>query len=1126
MKSNFSFLTDRFPEHFKLALEAEKDMYTAPRTATFYSRLTLEQLIKWMYTFDSALVGTEPAKTTLEGLMYNSSFKTIINSTPGMLDMLTAIRKFGNEASHSKSEISLRYAHTSVNNLYEFCKWIYFTYVDSSVRLPLSLDTDLIPRTAEQQETSSTIKALESRLDEIKANAEKELKHKDNELKQLRAEVDRIKSANALKFVETFTINPTTEAETRRELIDVSLRELGWKLDNANCIEYEVRGMPNKTGVGYIDYVLWGDNGLPLAVVESKSTLHDPRKGQQQAKLYADCLEQEFGRRPLIFYSNGYNTWLWDDMLYPARKVAGFYSKDELEWTIRKRKKDSLQEIAIDKEIAGRPYQERAIKRVAETFENKHRKALLVMATGTGKTRTAISIVNILMKHRWARRVLFLADRNALVTQAKNNFIKLLPNLSCVDITQEKENIDIHRMVFSTYPTMMNKIDNERNDGMIVYSPAHFDLIIIDEAHRSVYQKYQAIFTYFDSLLIGLTATPKSDIDKNTYELFDLENHNPTDFYELDQAVTDGYLVPPRKMEVGTKFLREGIKYADLSDAEKEEYEEKFYNEEDDFLPEEISSSEINKFVFNAPTVDLVLNQLMHEGLKIEGGDKLGKSIIFAKNHKHAEFIEERFNILFPHLANGHFLRLIDNYATYAQSLIDDFSDPKKHPQIAVSVDMLDTGIDIPEVLNLVFFKIVRSSSKFWQMIGRGTRLCPNIFGDKKDKKEFLIFDYCGNFEFFGVNPDGFESKTTKSLSQRIMEVRTLIAYSLLNISEKSEEEENLLENLLNTLYQTVLNFNRNSFVVKDALLDVNIYSQKERWQNLSQSDVNEIINKLAPLTESVAGDEDARRFDIFMCDFILAIIEGNKTIDRYINKITTLGKLLLKKTNLPVVKTKKDLLTEITSSKFWERELTATNLEKIRTELRDLIRLIEKDKRKIVYTNLEDELVTTSISEVIPIYQASENYKQRVESYIRENENTIVIQKLKNNKPITTLELQQLENMLFDGKERGTKDDFVRNLGEQPLGWFIRSIVGLDVNAAKTAFGEFLNAGNLSANQIQFVDMIIDFISTNGVIDSSMLFDVPFTRFHTEGIAGIFDDQDTERIISILEEINQNAVA
>ena len=459
--------------------------------------------------------------------------------------------------------------------------------------------------------------------------------------------------------------------------------------------------MPNNSGIGFADYVLYGDNGKPLAVVEAKRTSVDEKKGEQQAKLYADCLEKQYGQRPIIFLSNGFNYWIWDDC--GQRRTFGFYKKSELQLIIdRRTSKENLNNIKISDDISNRYYQKEAITAVAEAFERNERKALLVCATGTGKTRTAISIVDVLSRHNWVKNVLFLADRKALVKQAKNNFSKLLPNLSLCNLLDRNDNPEESRMIFSTYPTMMNAIDDTKGkDGDRLFTPGHFDLIIIDESHRSIYKKYKSIFDYFDAYLIGLTATPRDEIDKNTYSIFDLENRVPTYAYEYEKAVEDGYLVDYRTIEVKSKVMEAGIKYDDLTQEEKEEYEMLF--DDDESIGDEISSTAVNEWLFNADTIDLVLNKLMTEGLRIEGGEKLGKTIIFAKSSRHAKAIVERFNKLYPEYG-GNFAKVVEHKTPYVDTIIDYFSDKDKMPQIAVSVDMLDTGIDIPEILNLVFF--------------------------------------------------------------------------------------------------------------------------------------------------------------------------------------------------------------------------------------------------------------------------------------------------------------------------------------------------------------------------------------------------------------------------------------
>ncbi len=578
------------------------------------------------------------------------------------------------------------------------------------------------------------------------------------------------------------------EAETRDQWIDLLLHEAGWDLDQPQDTEYEVAGMPSPSGVGFVDYVLWGKNGVPLALVEAKRTRKSPHVGQQQAKLYADCLEAKFGQRPVIFFTNGYEHWMWDDVQYPPRAVSGFYTHDEVELLHQRRgSRKPLADQAIDGGIVERYYQTRAIRKVAERFEkDRQRKALLVMATGSGKTRTVIALCDLLMKAGWVKRVLFLADRVALVKQAANVFKTHLPASSPVNLVSEKS--ESGRVYISTYPTMMRLIDEKREDGTRRFGPGHFDLIVVDEAHRSIYQKYGAIFDYFDSFLVGLTATPKDEVDRNTYRLFALEDGVPTDEYSLEDAIKDKFLVPPRAVSVPLKFQREGIQYNELSDEEKDQWDAtEWSDEEEEDAPASVDAAAINTWLFNKDTVDKVLKHLMERGQTVLNGDRLGKTIIFAKNHAHAEFIVERFDENYPQYA-GHFARVIDFTVTYAQSLIDGFSQPEKAPHIAVSVDMLDTGIDVPEIVNLVFFKLVRSKTKFWQMVGRGTRLRPELLGVGQDKKFFYIFDFCQNLEFFSQNPETTDGSLGESLTKKLFVNRVDLIAAIDAVMARTDE--------------------------------------------------------------------------------------------------------------------------------------------------------------------------------------------------------------------------------------------------------------------------------------------------------------------------------------------------
>jgi type I restriction enzyme R subunit len=721
--SQFAFLQREWAAVFEAAAKAEAAVYADPRTACFYVRRALELAVSWAFKHDASL--KLPYQDNLSALIHEPSFKQTAGEA--VFSKARVINTLGNRAVHSHRPVPEADALAAVRELFHVAYWFARTYGRTGRPAPgLAFDATALPRPERvAAQSAEQLQRLEARLREKDENLAALLADKaalDEELKRLRAEVAEAKKAAAAQP----DTHDYSEAETRDYFIDLLLKESGWPLDQARDREFEVSGMPNEQGKGFVDYVLWGDDGKPLGLVEAKRTRRDPREGQQQAKLYADCLERPFGQRPVIFYSNGYEHWLWDDTRYPPRRVQGFYKKAELELLIQRREtRRSLAEAPISPTIVERHYQTRAIRRIAEAFERDHdRKALLVMATGAGKTRTVIALCDLLMRCNWAKRVLFLADRVALVNQAVNAFKKFLPDASPVNLVTEKDAEG--RVYVSTYPTMMGLID-EAADGQRRFGVGHFDLVIIDEAHRSVFQKYRAIFDYFDSLLVGLTATPKDEVDRNTYSLFDLENGVPTDAYGLEEAVRDGFLVPPQAVSVPLKFQREGIRYDELSEEDKDQWDALEWDDEGT-IPDRVEAEAVSRWLFNKDTVDKVLEHLMTRGLKVAGGDRLGKTIVFAKNQQHAEFIAARFDANYPHLT-GAFARVVTFKTEYAQSLIDDFANKEKAPHIAISVDMLDTGIDIPEVVNLVFFKLVRSKTKFWQMVGRGTRLCPDLFG-------------------------------------------------------------------------------------------------------------------------------------------------------------------------------------------------------------------------------------------------------------------------------------------------------------------------------------------------------------------------------------------------------------
>lgn len=908
-----------------------------------------------------------------------------------------------------------------------------------------------------------------------------------------------------------------TEAQTRARYIDTMLLDAGWVKGVDWQEEVELAGMPNQAQVGFADYVLYGDDGKALAVVEAKRTSVDVAKGRQQAKLYADLLERQYGRRPVVFLSNGFETRM-EDGQYPERKAAAIYSKRDLEKLFNLRRiRTSLANVSVREDIAGRYYQKGAVRAVCDSLDRKNRRrALLVMATGSGKTRTVIALVDILLRHNWVKNVLFLADRNSLVTQAKRSFVNLLENLSVTNLCEEKDNFAA-RCVFSTYQTMMNCIDTVADEtGKKLFTCGHFDLLICDEAHRSIYNKYQDIFTYFDAPLVGLTATPKDEIDKNTYEVFQLENGVPTYGYDLAQAVQDGYLVDYRVAETKLKFLEEGIAYDDLPPEEQAAYEETFLDENGDW-PDRIGAGKLNEVVFNEDTIRLVLHVLMTEGLRVNYGETLGKTILFAKNHAHAEKILQIFGEEYPHLPG--YAKVIDNYMTYAQSAIDEFSEADKLPRIAISVDMLDTGIDVPEILNLVFFKPVMSKAKFWQMIGRGTRLCPGLL-DGEDKTGFRIFDFCGNFAFFRLSK-GKPTPNGLPLQGAIFGLKAQIAWKLQDLDYQTEELITFRRRLVEEMAAKVRELNRDNFAVKQHLRFVEQYKDERTYDILTEEKLNQLRAELTPLILPDEDEASAVRFDALLYGIELAYL-ADKTYTRAKKDLVKRVAGIAGVANIPEIAAQSELIENILHGTYLERA-GIHEFEYIRQNLRDLMKYIPRGSA-VYTTNFTDEILSTEWTEADLENDDLKNYKAKAEFYIRKNQDAPAIAKLRSNLPLGEADVQELEQILWS--EVGTKEDYEAEYGQKPLGELVREIVGLDMNAAKAAFSRYLNDTNLDARQIYFVNQIVEYIVHNGMLrDLRVLQGPPFDR---QGSLGeVFQDLSLwQGIRQVIDQINANAGA
>ena len=1118
--TNFSFLKEKttYALFAPACIEAERIFAASPAMCAVGCRKALELAVKWVYAADTSM--EMPYRDNLQSLLHEPSFRFAVDrNTWGKLPFIV---KLGNEAVHTERNVQKGDALLCLQSLFEFIQWIDYCY--GTAYEERKFDPTLIPAEKIAVDVKK-IKEQESLLDEKQAEIEKLRKQIEEMSARFTAEKDQHKKER------TFQSEDLSEFATRKRFIDVDLREMGWKLEGVDAdvqVEYEVDGMAGKAGQkGYADYVLFGKDGLPLAVVEAKRASKDPNNGWKQAVLYADCLERKFGRRPMIFITNGFETYYWDDQTSPKRQVSGIFSKNDLQKLMNRRtERLKLETVPISDKITDRYYQKEAIRAVCGQIEKGFRKHLLVMATGTGKTRTASSLTDVLSRGKYVTNILFLADRTALVKQAKDDFKNYLPDMSLCNLCTNKDDRNA-RIVFSTYPTMLNAIDDTKTkDGQRLFTPAHFDLIIIDESHRSIFKKYRAIFQYFDAILVGLTATPKTDVDRNTYDFFEMEHGVPTYAYDYETAVyQDKVLVPYYNYEVKTKFLEEGITYDDLSEEDKARYEDDFT--EDGIMPEFIPSAALNQFVFNEKTVDQVLQDLMERGIHVAGGDRLGKTIIFAQNKRHAQFIVDRFNALYPQY-HGNFAQRVVCDDSYAQTVIEDFKIPEKAPHIAVSVDMMDTGIDVPECVNLVFFKKVRSKAKFWQMIGRGTRLCKGlscidqIDGEYTDKRRFLIFDYCGNFEYFRQHKEGYETRETKTLSENIFGKQVRLMMALQESTFADADYQAWRKELAETCHGQVANLKRELIAVKMRLRYVEKYQKEDAFAHISDLDKGELEREIAPLVFLDDPDEFAKRFDNFMYGLMLAHLEQMPSFKYAKKQLCDMAALLEKKVTIPQIKEKLPLIREIGTDAFWEAK-DLLLFEKVRKELRDLIQFLDEgEKKHQIITKLTDPVTEQQEGVQMEAAYDFEDYRAKVNRYVNDHGDTLAIHKLIHNIPLSQGDYQELERILTS--ELGSREDYVREFGDTPFGLLIRKIAKLDHDAAMAAFSAFINDQSLNQKQIAFVHKVIQHIELNGYMENpAELTKPPFDK--PISFLKLFDAKTRKELVDTINTVRENAV-
>jgi type I restriction enzyme R subunit len=1133
---NFEHLRANHQKLAELGAYAETYAVTDPQSSMVKLRCFVELIVGHIY--NELRLPVTPGASIYDKLT-SGAFTAVVDKV--ILEKFDAIRRGGNKAAH-EGYTNQHDAQWLVKEAYFIGCWFYMAHLGGKrENCPIFTPVENAPRDNEskaefkrknkalQQKISAHDVQLQKALDELKASQEaQELTEQENA--KLKLVVDQVKSdklkSNTLQLKATFDFN---EAETRDRIIDAELRSYGWdvSLDEENtddvAKEYKVTGQPTATGVGYCDYVLWDDNGKSLAVIEAKRTRVSAQAGREQAKLYADALEQEFNQRPVIFYTNGFDIWMWDDaQKYPPRKLYGYYSKDSLRYQITQRTlRKNLNETPIDIEVAGRLYQMETITRVSERFSDKHRKALIVQATGTGKTRVSIALTKRLLDANWAKRVLFLCDRKELRKQASNAFNEFTSEPLHVVGKSKKANASNARVYIATYPGMMGLYEQ--------FDVGYFDLIIADESHRSIYNKFGDIFKYFDALQVGLTATPVEMVSRSTCELFGCDYKLPTANYPLETAIEENNLVPFKVVSHTTKFLRDGIQGSSLSDEQIAQLEEQGI----DPNTLEFDAKSVDKAIFNKDTNRAIIKNLMEKGIRDIDGQLPGKTIVFARSIKHAELIAELFDEMYPDLG-GNFCRVIHSKFERADELIDNFKSSEKPEQeitIAVSVDMLDTGIDVPECVNLVFAKPIKSKVKFWQMVGRGTRLCEGLYGQDKNgkpinKSHFLIFDHWENFAYFEEEPEEVDPVQAKSLSQKLFEARLKLAEKALQ-----KAEMHTFTMAIPLIKADIASLNDKTIAIRDKWKVKAQLNDEKTLSQFSPDTKTLLFNVMAPLMQwkNIKGESDALRLDLQIAELQLLTITQPTQID--VAKIELLNKVSQLSMHLNEVRAKNAAINEIQQDSYWQN-VTVSSLEQSRLQLRGIIHLRDKQtappEAPTPIIDVKEDAAEYIISErktkIVTIdYKI---FSQQVEKSLAPLfETNSVLQKIRQGKAVTEEEVEQLnalvhtQNPAIDLK---TLQEFYPE-SSASLDQILRTLVGMDAPAIEQTFMEFVQQihTHVTAKQQRFIGMLKNHLIRYGAIEISQLYEAPFTSIHDEGLDGVFNPEQADVIATFVEQFN-----
>ncbi|MGF6905906.1 DEAD/DEAH box helicase family protein [Fusobacterium sp. PH5-44] len=1130
MPANFDFLINKkeYTLFSEACIKTERILSTSLTMCILGSYEALELAVRWVYSVEN--ISSRDKYKTLEEFISDPLFVSLVDKKVYL--KLPYIIKLWKYTLESDDNLTKDDGVLALSILFEFVTWIDYTY-----------GLEYFPR--ELKEEDIPVDIITSINEEMALENRSILQKNREEIKKFQDQVTSVGQYFVSKKVtnrETrkFVPNDFDTMSVREYYIDLDLKFAGWDLeiDVKKGIQYTIGNMVDGKEKIAIDYVLLGKDGLPLAIIEGKYSLEDFEYGRKRALKYAAHIGNDMRRIPVVFLLHGGNYYYLENLNSTPRMISGIFNIEDLH-RIRNqvKSKKNLVTVSADPRITNYTYQIEAAKAVIHDIGENKRKSIVFISSGLGKTRILAGVIDLMSRANYISSVLYLTGRKTNLKYVKKMLKNLIVGMSVGEYSEELD--ENTRLVISTTESIMKEIGNISGSGEKYFSPGQFDLIVVDEVYRNTVVAYKKIFDYFDSLVVGISPLPQSDIDSKISEFFNLKQDENSYIYHYEEALQkEKIIVPYNVVNIPNRLFENEMFYDQLSTENKNHCEETYTDDKSKML-NWVPSVMNNNYLMSVHTIDLALEDIMKVGIISSKDECIGKTILFAQNKNHAELILQRFRMKFTEFASD-FAKIAycdDNNA------VDDFVDPEKKVNLLIDVGFATAGLDLPEVVNVVLFKKIYSKYEFYQMVNIGNRSCKNItLVDSKEglyigKKRYYVFDYLGNFDFFNEEKNHTDGLEIKNVSEEIFSRCVEIVYSIQKESLIDRESHNFSEKIINFLIEQVKKAGKEFDNVHFQLSNIERYYRKNTYfPALKEEDKKILITQVAPLIEIDGSDEHALQFDNFMYGLILAQLEGTAFVIKAKRQLVNICNMLKKNEHIDPIRKEKEFIEYYGSRKFLDNS-TIVDLENLRMKIRTLMKYVfeiisetaDENTQKTTLEKMETDLnasnedVLEEMEKEIEKDDGVDNireYKEKVTRWIKSKLLLSAIYKLRNNMPLLPQDYKDLEKAFT--KTLGTKKEYESAYGNLPYGLLVRETIPLERESVKVAFFNVNTDKTLNEEQKAFISKMMEYIINHGYMDELKLVNGEIEGF--DKFEDIFDNEREKKIIKILREIKGNA--